>query len=349
MTLWPELDTPATWKRQLVVTASRGIVSETLKVLDGTLTQDSRQPIRWTGELTVAAPTPIFPSDLLTPYGTLVGVQAGIIHPVTGAVVQTASWGVYQIERANAANVPGYAAVRLKLTDIAQRVAAYKFETPLLCPAGTDLATIADQVWISRLGTASGLAATGLLLPRDLPMGVTSTTDPWRELVDLFAANGLQLFHDGAGILRAQPPPVATTGTVIGGADFEVAFEQRPANVIVARGEQDEGVPVQAVVMDTDPLSPTYAGVSAGSSPYGRVTDYVDSPMIIDATLAAQAASARLAERVGAQVTITRPFDPGIQPGDTVVLATSSAPLRVLVDSVSLNVTADTVINGRAQ
>lgn len=136
---------------------------------------------------------------------------------------------------------------------------------------------------------------------------------------------------------------------MIGGFDFEQAFEKRPANVIVARGEQDTGVPVQAVVMDDDPSSPTYAGSGPGTSPYGRVTDYVDSPMIIDATLATQAATARLAERIGAQVTITRPFDPGITPGDTVILPTDSAPLRVLVDSVSLSMVGDTVISGRAQ
>lgn len=347
--IWPELDNPAIWKRQLLITATRGTASEVLVPLDGSFTQDSRQPIRWTADLTVAAPTPIFPSDLLTPYGTTITLVAGIIHPVSGVVVQTAAWGSYVVDRANAAFVPGYAAVRLHLTDIAQRVAAYKFEVPLLCPAGTDLATIADQVWLSRLGTASGLAATGVLLPRDLPMGVTSTTDPWRELVDLFAANSLQLFHDGAGVLRALPPPTATTGTLIGGADFAVSFEQRPANVIVARGEQDEGAPVQAVVMDVDPSSPTYAGPGPGTSPYGRVTAYVDSPMIIDATIAINAATARLAEKTGAQVTITRPFDPGTAPGDTLVLATGSAPLRVLVDAVSLSVTGDTVISGRAQ
>ena len=347
--IWPELDDPAVWVRHIVLTATRGATTETLVVIDGTLTQDSRTPLRWSAELIVAAPSPIFPADLLTPYGTDVAVEVGIIHPITGALAQVAQWGRYFIDRTNAASVPGYAAVNLHLTDIAQRVAAYRFETPLLCPAGADLATIADQVFLSRLGVVSGLAPTGILLPRDLPMGVTTTTDPWRELVDLFSANGLQLFHDGAGVLQAQPPPVATAGTVIGGFDFEVAFEKRPANVIVARGEQDTGVPVQAVVMDVDPSSPTYAGPGPGTSPYGRVTDYVDSPMIIDATLATQAATARLAEKSGAQVTITRPFDPGISPGDTVVLATSSAPLLVLVDSISLSVTGDTVIAGRAQ
>lgn len=347
--IWPQLDPPFVWKRHLSVIATRGATTETLKVLDGTLTQDSRSPLRWSAELVVAAPSPVFPSDLLTPYGTEVAIEVGIIHPATGVLEASAQWGRYLIDRSNAAFVPGYTAVRLHLTDLASRVAAYRFETPLLCPTGVDLATVADQVWLSRLGVVSGLALTGLLLPRDLPMGVTSTTDPWRELVDAFAAQGLQLFHDGAGILRAQPPPVATAGTLIGGADFEVAFEQRPANVIVARGEQDTGVPVQAVVMDTDPSSPTYAGPGPGTSPYGRVTDYVDSPMIIDATLATQAATARLAEKTGAQVTITRPFDPGTQPGDTLVLATASAPLVVLVDSVSLSVTGDTVIAGRAQ
>lgn len=344
--MWAELDTPAIWQRHIVVTATRGPTTETLVVTGGQITADSRRALRWSGTLTVAAPAPLDPSDLLTPFGTRISIELGIRHP-DGTLVRSAPFGQMMISRSSANVTPGASEVELTLSDLGERIGLYRYETPLLIPAGVPLEDVADAVLLSRLGVTAGLDATGMVTEAQTVHGLTTAADPWAELVDLFAASGLMLYYDGSGTLVAEPPPVAGVGVPIGQVDMAVAFEHRPANVIVARGESSDPTvpPVLVVVSDDDPGSPTYAGPTPGSTPYGRITDYVDSPMILTTSIGTNAAQARLADRVGVDVDLTRAWDPSTLPGDTLLIG--NPPSRVLVDAVTVDLVGETTMVGR--
>src|SRR5690606_29436988 len=118
-------------------------------------------------------------------------------------------------------------------------------------------------------------------------------------------------------------------------------FDVRPPNVVVARGEpQDGSTPVQAVAIDSDPSSPTYAGTGPGTSPYVRVTRFFSSPLIETVSQAQSAAETILAEHVGqgAGYTLLRPYDPTVDAGDVI-----SVDGRALaVDAVTVDLLGDT-------
>ena len=103
--------------------------------------------------------------------------------------------------------------------------------------------------------------------------------------------------------------------------------------------------PVQAVAIDDDPSSPTYAGTGPGTSPYGRVTEFYASPLLETVGQAQAAANTILARKVGAGATYTlvRPYDPTISAGDVVSLEGSG----LAVDAVTLNLTGDTALQVR--
>jgi hypothetical protein len=116
--------------------------------------------------------------------------------------------------------------------------------------------------------------------------------------------------------------------------------------VVVARGEPQDGTaPVQAVALDTDPSSPTYAGTGPGTSPYGRVTYFYSSPLLTTVPQAQSAANTILAENVGAGATYTLnvPYDPTISAGDVI-----SVRGKVLaVDSITLDLAGTTQLQVR--
>ncbi len=97
--------------------------------------------------------------------------------------------------------------------------------------------------------------------------------------------------------------------------------------------------------MDTDPSSPTYAGTGPGTSPYGRVTYFYSSPLILTTAQAQSAANTILAENVGAGAshTLTVPYDPTVSAGDVV----SARGAILAVDVVQLDITGDTELTVR--
>ena len=142
-------------------------------------------------------------------------------------------------------------------------------------------------------------------------------------------------------ITAATPYALTSTGSL--SADFDT----RPANVLVARGESadDTIAPVQAVAMDTDPGSPTYAGTGPGTSPYGRRTAYFSSPLLTTVAEAQAAAQSELNKTLGAAATytLTMPYDPTIDPFDVVSVAGSN----YVIDAVTVDAIGDTTAQVR--
>ncbi len=175
--------------------------------------------------------------------------------------------------------------------------------------------------------------------------GLDSSTAPWAELLDVLSSFGLTAWYDrtGAIMIGTLVPDASSAYPLDAMTSRSVDYDTQPPNVIVARGEPNDGTPpVQAVAIDSDPSSPTYAGTGPGTSPYGRKTEFFSSPLITTVAQAQQAADTILAQNIGAGATyqLTRPFDPTVTAGDVV----SFTGVPHAVDAATVDLAGDTTM-----
>jgi hypothetical protein len=342
------LSTPTGYRRWSRFTFSRGGLTRELEPTSGSLTQDARRNARWDGRLTFTgdALLPRRPGDLLTPFGTRLEVELGI--ELLDGSVSTVPYGTYEIASARTRVDAGERVVDVGLMDVSDRVQRYRFENALTVPSGTDLGDMINTVVTNRTGVNPGVSAVGATLGVARIFGLETATAPWAEILDVLAGFSRTAWYDRVGQIQVGTaiPDQATAYPLDALTSLSADYDTRPPNVIVARGEpQDGNAPVQATAIDDDPSSPTYAGTGPGTSPYGRVTEFFASPLLETVGQAQAAANTILAGRVGAGATYTlvRPYDPTISSGDVVSLDGSA----LAVDAVTLNLTGDTSLQVR--
>jgi hypothetical protein len=152
-------------------------------------------------------------------------------------------------------------------------------------PSGTDLADMINIVVTNRTGVNPGVEATSRFLGAARIFGLDAGTAPWSEILNVLDSFGLVAWYDRVGHIQvgAQVPDPTTAYPLDLLTSLSANYDTRPPNVIVARGEAQDGTPpVQAISMDDDPSSPTYAGTGPGTSPYGRCTFFFSSPLLLD-------------------------------------------------------------------
>ena len=342
------LSTPTGYRRFFRFTFSRDGVSRTLEPISGRLTQDARRTARWDGQLTFAGDDliPRRPGDLLTPFGTVVQAEVGV--ELLDGTVSTVPYGTFEISSAKTRTQADQRVVDVGLIDLSDNVDRYRFESAFTVAAGTDLGTMVNLVVTNRTGRNPGVGAVGVTLGAARVFGLDTGTAPWAELLDVLRSFSRTAWYDQTGAVQVgtMTPDPESTYPLDRLTSLSSDYDTRPPNVIVARGEAQDGtVPVQAVAIDTDPSSPTYAGTAPGTSPYGRVTQYYSSPQLKTVAAAQAAANTLLAQRVGAGATyvLVRPFDPTITAGDVVSV---DGP-ALAVDAVALNLMGDTSLQVR--
>lgn len=342
------LNTPTGYRRWSRFTFSRGGVVQELEPVSGRLSQDSRRLARWDGQLQFASDAllPRRPGDLLTPFGTRVEVELGL--ELLDGSVSTVPYGVYEVASSKTQTKAGERVVEVGLIDISDRVERYRFETALTIPAGTDLANMINTVVTNRTGVNPNVSLVGAALGVARIFGLDPSTAPWGEIEDVLSGFSRTAWFDRVGAIQVGTlvPDPGTSYPLDQLTSLSADYDTRPPNVIVARGESQDGTaPVQAVAIDEDPSSPTYAGTGPGTSPYGRVTEFFASPLLITVGQAQSAANTILAKHVGAGATYTliRPYDPTISAGDVVSLDGSA----LAVDAVTVNLSGETSLQVR--
>ena len=342
------LSVPTGYRRWSRFTFSRGGVTEVLEPISGSFTQDARRNGRWDGRISFAGDEliPRRPGDLLTPFGTQVLVELGL--ELLDGSVSSVPYGIYEISSAKTNTDADTRTVDVGLIDVSDNVERYRFEDALTVLSGTDLADMINTVITDRTGQNPGVAATGRFLGADRIFGLDAGTGPWSELLNVLDSFSLTAWYDRVGHIQvgAEVPDPTTAYPLDLLTSLSADYDTRPPNVIVARGEAQDGTPpVQAVAMDDDPSSPTYAGTGPGTSPYGRSTYFFSSPLLLDEGQAQSAADTILAQNVGAGATyaLIRPYDPTITAGDAV--SVSGAALAV--DAVTLDIAGVTSLQVR--
>lgn len=343
------LANPTSYRRRSRLTFQRGGVTTALEATGGSFTQDTRRQGRWDGRLAFTGDEliPQDPRDLLAPFGTTVTVELGL--ELLDGTTDYVPYGVYDLDATSGQISADARTVEVGLIDLSDRVDRYRFETPFTANAGGTLSGLINSVVVNRIGINPQVNTIPITLGAQRVLGLETGTGPWAELLDILAGFSLVAWYRRDGLIAvANPNPFAIpayplTGTVSLSPDFDT----RPANVVVARGENtdDDTPPVQAVAMDTDPGSPTYAGTGPGTSDYGRRTEYFASPLITTVSQAQSAAQAILSTNLGAGATYTimLPYDPTIDAGDVV----SFRGRTYVIDSVSMNLTGETTCAAR--
>lgn len=342
------LGTSTGYRRWTQITVSRGGVSRVLEPVGGSFTQDARRAGRWDGRLSFVGDDliPTKPGDLLTPFGSTVSVEVGL--ELLDGTISSVPYGVYEISSSTARIAAGERVVDVGLIDISNQIDRYRFETPYTVPAGTTLSLMVRNVVFNRLGIDPGLTTIPIQLGAKRVFGLETGTGPWAEILDVLASFSVEAWYNRVGHIDAGSAILNPAGAYALDPLTSLVpdFDTLPANVVVARGETTDGTtPVQAVAIDSDPGSPTYAGTGPGTSPYGRNTLYFSSPLILTVAQAQQAAQTVLDGQLGAGATYTgvRPYDPTIDAGDIVTYGGST----YLVDSITLDLLGSTTFKAR--
>jgi hypothetical protein len=334
-------------RRWVQVTLTRAGTSVTLEPTALRLTQDSRRSMRWDGSLTVADPSlaPTRPQDLLAPFGTRVSVQLGV--ELLDGTISAVPYGQFMATATRVGIQPDSQITQLTLLDLAETIERYRFEEPLTIVDGTDLAAMVNAVVTSRIGVNPNIPSTGRLLGADRVFGLSPETGPWSEVQDVLNGFGLTAWFDRSGQVQIGTLDVSSANAVQlpGVTSLTADFDTRPYNVVVVRGEPLDSPPVFSIAMDEDPGSPTYAGTSPGSSPYGRVTKFYTSQLIYTQQQADDAAAQMLQEEIGggASWSGARGYDPTLDPMDVYNIAGQV----LAVDAVTVDVTGETSIQFR--
>lgn len=334
-------------RRWVQVTLTRSGTSVTLEPTALRLTQDSRRSMRWDGSMTVAdsALAPTRPQDLLAPFGTRVSVRLGV--ELLDGTISSVPYGQYMISSTRTNSTADSQVTQLQLLDLADAVERYRFEQPLTIVDGTDLATMVNAVITSRTGFNPNVSATGRFLGANRIFGLDPETGPWSEIQDVLQSFALTAWFDRSGQIQIGSVNVTSTSAVQlpGVTSLTADFDTRPRNVMVVKGEPLDADPVISIAMDDDPGSPTYAGTSAGSSPYGRATKLYTSQMIYTQQQADDTAAQMLQEEIGAGASWSgaRGYDPTIDPLDVYNIAGQV----LAVDSITVDVSGETAIQFR--
>jgi hypothetical protein len=342
------LSTPTGYRRWSRFTFSRGGLTRDLEPISGSLTQDARRTSRWDGRLQFAGDSviPRRPGDLLTPFGTRLVVELGL--ELLDGSVATVPYGTYEIASSRTRIQADQRVVDVGLIDVSDNVERYRFETALTVASGTDLGNMINTVVTNRTGQNPGVGLVGAALGAARIFGLDPATAPWSEILDVLNSFSRTAWYDRVGQIQVGnlTPDPEDAYPLDQLTSLSADYDTRPPNVIVARGEAQDGTtPVQATAVDSDPSSPTYAGTGPGTSPYGRVTEFFSSPLLKTVSQAQAAANTILAQNVGAGATYTlvRPYDPTISAGDVVSLGGAA----LAVDAVTLDLAGDTSLQVR--
>lgn len=269
--------------------------------------------------------------------------------------------GVFTLNDTEVSDGAGGQEIELSGADLSRRVSRNRWEDTYVVVEGTNYATAIEQLITDRLpGTVFNFASTSRTTPR-LFFGEQSSNDPWQDAQDMAVAIGHELFFDARGICTLRPEPDPETDAAVWEFDDRAAptvtglvrrvSDENTYNKVVASGEgSGNDVPVRAVAVDDDPASPTYF-----LGPYGTVTLFVRSPMILTAEQAQDAADALLRRVKGATeaVEVTAVPMPALEPGDVVGVTRGKVRVqgRFLIEQLRIPLGADEAMRavGRRQ
>jgi hypothetical protein len=298
----------------------------TFNVVSGTITVDSTANFRRyisdlvivdnTGLLVPTAATDLFSVVSSNLMKISIGVQLGdgtqILFPQ----------GIFSLEGAAVNDTASELTITVSAYDQARRISRNKFTKQYGIAAGTNYITAIQALINNRWNGAA------LVYSISAPIGSTFTTppitidpnaDPWDEAMKMCESIGCEVFFDYLGrvVIRdvVDPNAITTSPSWIynEGVDSTLIRVGRAStneeifNYVIVTGENSIlNLTVRGAAWDSDPKSPTYAGIPEGvgsvvpPGKYGLVTEIYNDEKVSTVAQATASAQARINNRKGA-------------------------------------------------
>jgi Domain of unknown function (DUF5047) len=330
--------------RALILRAGRPVAY--MLAVEGNVSSDADRSVMRNASATVVDPygqlSGADANDLLNPYNCEVVLYRGVQYgSSSNPTVEYAPLGVFQL---TGRQVTGDGEVQITGQD-----RSIVYQGPMTAALTIDANTPIETAIIKLLVTRSpGLRIktwkTGFTCG---PLIYAPDIDVWKEAQTLAQSAGIRLFHDRVGLLNLAPAlPTGLRsvrrwaegdGLLLGVTRQEDSDTIR--NVVVA--EREAGSLIRAVVMDTNPRSPTYA-----YGKYGFRVVTITNASIGSITQAQQVARNELVRQLGRSETVSLSIvpDPTLDPLDPITLYRPNADLTnrtVLTQTTTIPLGAD--------
>lgn len=263
---------------------------------------------------------PSGPTDLLSPYSSVIRVSAGIGYPNGSREIFPVFTGrITDVER------DGAGGVVIQGEDLAADVVGFQFEQPQASNDGSPIPTEIRRLILQALPDA-------VFGTDDVPAGLTPVlvwdTDRGKALDDLAQAvqGRWYALGDGSFVVRRYPYTVGTpvaslvdaSGGVVVTATRSVTRMGTANSITVVSERMDGTPPIRVTVRDVDPASPTRFG-----GPYGRVSQVIKLQTPLTLGVAQQLAAIQLAASTALveQWALAVVPDYTLEPGDTITVS----------------------------
>jgi hypothetical protein len=266
----------------------------------GAVTFDSTADVLATLDLTTtAAFFPKTPSDPLTPYGNELFIERGVVYGDGSR--EWVSLGYFRI---NSVQQQQFGVnVDVTATDRMQGIIDARIPSPLTFAAGTPVVDVIGSL-VEDVYDWAEFDLDASLTGKTLASAQVTTDDRYGFLNTLITSYGLVFFWDYRGIFVAKPPPDPSEPVVRiksgqGGVLTSLSRtlnRDGVSNGVMASGEQldDTIPPVSALVVDTDPNSPTW-----WDGPFGHVIQFYSSPLLTTNAQCVSAGTSILVQSTG--------------------------------------------------
>lgn len=345
--------------RATITDGAGNTLLDSAPILDGSVTLDRTAAIRGRADLQIAFDpaqdlVPTTAASALAPYGHEVTICRGVRY--LDGTEETVPLGVFRLEDVTVSDDASGVSLRVAAQDRAARLIDARLEDPYQVASGGQygaaIISLLTDAWPSMPYVAADFAALTSSTPA---VPLAEGADRWAAARSMATACGCDLFFDGDGKLRARAAsntsstPVEAIDEGQNGVLITVAKSWKRAgayNRVIATGEAIDGAaPPRGVATDDNAASPTYY-----YGPFGRVPRFYASPFIADATQAASAAAAILADSRGTTQAVTwgSLVLPHLEPGDAVQITRQRTHIAEthVIDSLTIPLSAAGVMQG---
>lgn len=313
-----------------------------LPISGGSVSVDATSANRRTATISVSgALWPASPTDLLSPLGSELQIDYGIVLPGQGIEWVPLIRGVLDKDERQLPTSSGDGSITLSLTDRSLRVQEDRLLAPMQTTSG---ATVVNQITSLIQGTLPSVVVTDQTGSAQIAPVLDIARDKWTDGIEALATSiGAELVFDPQGncVIRPVPTlaanPVWTIASGSGGVLVsvdEVQSRENVYNAVVVSGQTSDGTaPVTATVYDTDPTSPTQWGGAFGHKPR-----FYSSPLLTTTAACQTAGAALLARATGmcANVTLQAICNPALDAGDVIAVVVGNTVALHIIDTMTI-------------
>jgi hypothetical protein len=328
-------------------------VLATPDIVGGSVTQDSTADVRSTLDITVSGSLwPKTSTDPLTPYGNELFVERGVIYGDGSR--EWVSLGYFRINTPEQQDAP-FGDIQVAGSDRMQGIIDARIPYPLTFAAGEAVTSVIESL-VTDVYDWAVFDFDDSLTGKTLATAQTTTDDRHAFLSTLVTSYGCVMYFDYRGLLVVKPPPdpdniVTTLATGEGGVLSTLSrtlSRDGIYNGVIASGEQlaDTIPPVSAMVVDSDPASPTY-----WDGQFGHVPQFFSSSFLTTDAQCTSAALSILTQSTGLPYNLDfgQVPNPALEPLDPVGMRYPGRRERHVISQLVVPLDAKTLQTGQTR